>query len=481
MRTLLAVLLLAGRLAAQTPVSFTPFDALAPQLREALKITDPASRGPEIASLLKENVNEFALYAPGRSVFSTLAEENRLDKQVGTSGAAAGSTSLVSKGSTPALIGMAVEGGALYQSVSGNLVTFRLNPSGLARALAKNTYLLSATPVNASLLEKGVSRVSASASFDLSQGSTPGTFTAERSQLREAALRIDIFNKRDPRHRSHAASIRGLNRNMKPFVAAVTAYFAALSKTPGYDAWVLAQSQRLVELNPVNDEELLAAITEVADSFTDTFASDPQLQTLGSELIGSIKSFRGVRDALFKEIARSSVLTFEYAFDRLTVPADALALLPSGTVIPDLSTGRLIYSAPIGSFGEATLNGSATMFNSSLPQMRGRLRDVQVAGSLDFRLPEIQGIGKAVLTFAGMGAFLHQQPFGAKVKLRGVETADGVIKVFQTKLTLPAGSASGVRIPISLTVANRSEFITEKKEVRASIGMTFDLDKLFAH
>jgi len=87
-------------------------------------------------------------------------------------------------------------------------------------------------------------------------------------------------------------------------------------------------------------------------------------------------------------------------------------------------------------------------------------------------------VGKPVLTFAGLGVFLHQQPFGVKVKVRDVETTDGTIRVFQSKLTFPAGK-SGVRIPVSFTIANRSEFNTER-EVRGSIGMSFDLDKLFS-
>jgi hypothetical protein len=37
----------------------------------------------------------------------------------------------------------------------------------------------------------------------------------------------------------------------------------------------------------------------------------------------------------------------------------------------------------------------------------------------------------------------------------------------------------GVKVPLSLTVANRTEFIKEN-EVRANVGVTFDLDALFA-
>ena len=265
---------------------------------------------------------------------------------------------------------------------------------------------------------------------------------------------------------------------MRPFVASLTTYFTILKQMPGYDTWLIATSEELVNINPQDDEALKAALFEAGDEFATAFASNTELQRLGGAIADGIKSYRTQRDAVFKNIAKSSVLTFEYAFNKLTVPEAALAALPMGAVVPDVSTGRLIFSSPVGTVGEVTLNGSVTIFNSTLPHMTGNLRDVQIAGSLDLRLPELQAVGKPVLTFAGLGAFLHQQPFGVKVRLRDVETADGVIGVFQTKLTFPAGG-SGVQIPLSFTVANRSEFNTES-EIRGSIGLTFDVDKLFS-
>jgi len=164
------------------PVSFIPFEALAGDLKDVAAANDPVDvKKANIAAALAENTQELAQYALGAAVYSSLIEENRLDKQIGASAAGAGSTSLVSLGSVPALIGVAVESGALYQSVSGSVVTFRMNPAGLARALAKTSYLLSRPPGNAAILERGLSRLSVSASFDFEQGSSPGTFTGKRS------------------------------------------------------------------------------------------------------------------------------------------------------------------------------------------------------------------------------------------------------------------------------------------------------------
>lgn len=63
-------------------------------------------------------------------------EELRVDKQVGdAAGSAAGSTSLVSKGGTPAILALAVENGALAQDVNGTTVTFRGTPAGIIKAI----------------------------------------------------------------------------------------------------------------------------------------------------------------------------------------------------------------------------------------------------------------------------------------------------------------------------------------------------------
>src|SRR6266540_5145529 len=71
--------------------------------------------------------------------FAGILERRRIDKQVGAASGAAGSTSLVSGGSVPALIRLAVEYGGLIQAFDGTTVTFRTTPAKLIAALA-NAY-----------------------------------------------------------------------------------------------------------------------------------------------------------------------------------------------------------------------------------------------------------------------------------------------------------------------------------------------------
>jgi hypothetical protein len=462
-------------LAQNDAVSFVPFETLARDIRSAQGTR--VERARDYADFLRGDAQDLALYALGTKVYTALVEEGRIDKQLGASSAGPGSTSLVSRGSVPRLFGLAVESGALYQSVSGNTVTFRLNPSGLARAIATGSYLTSGPPLDPEILESGIDKASASASFDFQEGSSPGTFTGERSQLKEATVRYDVINKRDPRHPSHAAAIQTLAGDLSRFVMVVQRYYDVLRTLPGYDTWRTTTAQTLLSVNVQDDAALKVALVAIGDDFTRRFATNTDLQALANTMVAEIKSYRTIRDAAFASIEKSSVLTLEYAFNTLTVPAAALASLPAGVKVPDTSTARVVFASPLGSIGEATVNGSMTFFNSKIEGMDGSLRDVQVSGSIEVKLPELQSIGRPVLTFAGLGAFLKQQPFGVKVAIGAVETADGAIGVFQTKLTLPMG-ASGAQVPISFTLANRSEFNTEH-EIRGSIGLTFDFDRLF--
>ena len=78
-----------------------------------------------------------------------------------------------------------------------------------------------------------------------------------------------------------------------------------------------------------------------------------------------------------------------------------------------------------------------------------------------------------ILTFAGKYKRLMEDEMtsgGAKMKIKG-DMATG-----QLLFTIPI-KGSGFKIPISLTFANRTEFVKEK-EVRGNFGFTFDLDSI---
>src|SRR6185369_717492 len=85
--------------------------------RVVTRVPAPFSRGG--------NAGLFALAIALRkqaAVFVATAEDVRVDKQVGGSNSNSGSTSLVSKGSIPSILGYAVENGGLARDINGTTI-----------------------------------------------------------------------------------------------------------------------------------------------------------------------------------------------------------------------------------------------------------------------------------------------------------------------------------------------------------------------
>jgi hypothetical protein len=377
---------------------------------------------------------------------------------------------------TPKLLGLAVENGALLRTSNGTSVTFRTNPAGLVTALVKHNFLAS-NPAEQEGLVRGLSRFSAAFTFDTSRGPDPKQLLANYRQLAEVSGRFDLINRRDPRH---------------PSWFPVWQQFAAAE--PGS---ALAKSvEQLSEL--LDDDAYSNLIERTADELVDPNRSDTQAVLIKhfaqvaamlpkAEMahvvdlyVDYLKSQRSVYD----NIANSPILTIEYALNRspfaTSVDPNASGIAANPTSVgPDLSTIRLIYGQRFAGRSELTANVSMSMFNQLRAGMRGNIRDYQAGAKLDIPLPRLQNIGSGILTFSGLYSRLRQQPLGVPLQINGVNVDNtGNIGIFQAKLTIPMGS-SGLQIPLSFSYANRTELILEK-DVRAHIGITFDLDKLFA-
>ncbi len=146
-----------------------------------------------------ENMVPFLLCF-GQEGLASVIEAERIDKQVGSSSSSSGTTSLTSNGSVPDLLGLAVENGALTQSVSGTTVTFRGNPAGIIEALAKKDYFkIPAQHDEGDPNIRILRNISFALTFDISRGSTPNVFTGSGQQLASYSFRYDILNRRDPR------------------------------------------------------------------------------------------------------------------------------------------------------------------------------------------------------------------------------------------------------------------------------------------
>jgi hypothetical protein len=411
-----------------------------------------------------------------RGKFLVEAEEARTDKQVDGGPSNSGSTSLVVKGGAPSVLGFAVSNGALVQSQSGTTVTFRGNPIGIVKLLNNKTFDESYLEDEKDPTTRFLKKTSFSVSFDTDRGKTPGVFTADKQQVSAYSLRYEFVNERDPRDRKHEKALqRFLAEEGDTLAHAVFDTYTALImdiggkdgtplkgnkfKDPALQAWLEETNNILAAAEP---GEVEAKLKSQLDKFPtgDKLTSETRdaVNRFAQNFAGYVKA----RNKLFDEIAKGKVITFEYTNNR-EVNA------------PDLSNFRFIAETGIfGGKADLTANASLTIFNSRPAAGMKRIRDFQFAGQIDKPF-KVSGVGNFVFSFAGK----YERALENVTALDGtvLPNTKGDIAVGQIKLTVPF--LDGIKFPISMTFANRTELVREK-EVRGNFGFTFDMDKILA-
>jgi hypothetical protein len=92
------------------------------------------------------------------------------------------------------------------------------------------------------------------------------------------------------------------------------------------------------------------------------------------------------------------------------------------------------------------------------------------------RMGSAETVGAFVFSVAGKYTRQFENSFGDEGIM--IPNTKGTIAVGQFKLLVPV-KGSGAKIPVSVTFANRTELIKESV-VRANVGITYDLDTIFA-
>lgn len=389
-----------------------------------------------------------------RDEFIRDLEAARIDKQVGGGSGNAGSTTLVTKGGTPAIIGFAVENGGLTRTVDGTTITLRGNPIGMIEALQKKGFLTSYQDDSASarLLRK----LSFSASFDTSRGDTPGTFFANRQQLSGYSLRYEFKNDRDPRNEKYKTQWETLVRDHAQEVANDLSRIQRFFDThPTYNSWLEKAKEAVAT---AASADLPSVVTRQFEALQEIEIPD-ELRAMLESFRTDFTSYRGERSKLLEIVANAPIFTFEYVNSRRPGLID---------------TSNFKFIAETGLFkgkGDLTYNGSFTLFNANPGPGMKRLRDFDNSLRLDIPLGDVRKVGNFVLTFAGQYKRLTEN------EMPGMDN-EGDIASGQLLFTVPI-KGTGFKIPFSVSFANRTEFVKEK-EVRGNFGFTLDLDALFA-
>jgi hypothetical protein len=420
-------------------------------------------------------------------------EAARTDKRLGADAKSSGTTTLVSKGGIPLIFSLATEHGAAVSTTSGTSITFHFNPVGLTDYLRNLTtqtddnFSIVAPPDNR--FRRFWRRTSFGLTFDTSRGVETPTFTGSREQLSQISFRHEFLKKRNPTRAGFAAATQAFTYNYalktsKQQFDALTALLSENSPTfrnQSYLDWEAITNTKLAVLQLKNKngsltdltviEENKKAIADVVvqqlDVFpVEEFKKDQSSVAAFAQWAAAEDVYEKAKEDYLRRLSREQQFTFEYINNR-------------ELNAPDSSNVRLIFERGTSGGVDFTFNGSFTAFHSrpSNPVMLmmpaqtekfKRLRDFSFATQMDLPLGDLvkNGTFSLAAKYQRMNtdAFVFNNMIFTGIK--------GDILAAQAKLNLGLGK-SGFFLPLSLTYANRSELIKEKKS-RGNFGFTVD-------
>jgi hypothetical protein len=412
------------------------------------------------------------------------ADLNRIDKQVGQTAAAGNSSSTVSTGSVPWLIGVALEHGAVTQSVENNLITFRGNIANVIKAAKLKDYIQSYRAGEDNMFVRNISKASFSISYNTAQGASANNL--QTGSLAGYSFHIDLYNHRDPRDMRYDADWDRLLANLGDVANANGKFFTTISKNHRSELrlWQ-ARADAVFKTLPPSAESprILAAFQAVADDFVATFGGFDDALKAAHNVAVAADDYGKQKGQVVYRIMHSPIVSVEYVGTKQSstqLPQSSSSTLTVAGSLPDLSTINVILETYLLKDSQFTLNASTSLFNTTPAGSKiGNVRDYRFAGQADIPLPEIPPLGKPTLSLSGLFLSLLEEPLGQQVLVNGVaQSRTGNIGLFQAKVSFPVKNA-GIAIPISITASNRTELIKEN-DVRGSVGVTFNLDHIFA-
>jgi hypothetical protein len=461
-------------------------------LREFLNIL----RGP--------NMTKAALYAAGKSGYESLlnaAEQARMDKQTGSTPSSSGTTSLVSKGVVPQVLGFAVENGALTETDNSTTATFRGTGIGVARLLAGAQQFPYCAIVDYSC-ESGIVRALDGASFSLtfntsqnapasSTGNTSSNaslFSGTANQIAGWSARYDFHVRRklsDAGYRtSWEAAIQnlGADQTATAYLTSVEAAFGKIRTTPEYENWLQKYVQQLRDPQSASEDSFKRVLARAVESLVEIARSqDSKFDSAARNLLTSLGGYLGTRDKALNAVVNRVTYSFEYDDNR-----------PSNQ--PTQSVGKFILSGrpDSGEKWQITFNSSISWYDQAPPQSAvKRLRYGQAALQVDRALMK----PAATIGVALGGGYYFQYmadnslltlPNSALAPGTSIPLAGNASALLNTKGAVHLGQAqvtfsikgTGIKIPLALSVSNRTELI-KASNVVGHFGITYDLDSLF--
>jgi hypothetical protein len=413
-------------------------------------------------------------------------EEARTDKQLEAPANTAGSTSLVSKGAVPSILGFAVENGALTQSATATAVTLRGSLVGWLDLLQNQDFIASYAD------EARAVRALRAVSYSLTLNTSPEVLPAEESagpglspaavtaqfkqidkQLTSYSIRVALLDHRDPRRAANRQMVGKALLDKGIAINTSLNFLDPLLNSDEYEQW-LRQSQSMLANPGLSEGEVLRILGQRVELLRQMAgARVPDLADQVERALNAFAAYNKARKDVFNSLKKHPLVTAEFVANRPgTLPDQRmLRMIAEGQWGPRLDlTGNIAWN-----FQERPADSPP-----GTPQL-GQLRDFQASVQAEFSLggrtkaSDAANMTKPSLAFAYLSQDVKEN---AAVSFAGKTFAitPGRIHVAQAKITFPVKGA-GVKIPFSISASNRTELIQEKT-VRAHIGLTLDFDAL---
>jgi hypothetical protein len=463
------------------------------------------SNSASVQSFVNATATNFALQATISSVLGDLGQK-RLDQQLGANSSASGTTSLVSKAGSAELLALALNTGALTQSVNGTTATLSTNADQLFRLVTgRHPDCLLNTFKCESLgwFETDVlNPTNISATFDLAQQSSQTTTTTGQAsgttpitvsnaaipigagRLSGVTARYQVRNKFDPRDSQFQKKWQALvtsdamtSQAGEKLLNAAHDVDAIITKS----AKPLDDEGRKVLLKAAQDDPTGARLM---DAFHNYFSNMPQAlmhdQKLATAVSQTAQYQAAYHDALQQVLdqAAGTLLTFEYSFDR---PLNQ----------PETHSIKLIYAHDFKSMGMLTVNGTVSLYGGAIPAgaKYGRVRDGQLSTEYDRTLT---GQGGSIQTQLSLAGYWQYQPNPSILNIPAGTVAPGTniplpngtqefvgtagsLWVAQVKFTVKA--SRGINIPLGVSWSNKTDLLQGNK-IGAQVGISYNFSSL---
>ena len=458
-------------------------------LAKLTKASPPSDKDDALSAVSGSIWKLLPANATSKAMLQDILSHRRTDVQTAAASGSSGSTSATSPVLLPALFGFAFEHNSLTRTVTGTTTTFSLNPVNLvcgARMDANGNSLASSIARrDDETCKTFANRFAITASFDTSRSGQPAALEALKlktlsNQFSELGVRVELINRR----KLTAAAYE------KAHAESLTKWFSeATALQRSLDAFIQDRDTRtlIAEVGKRLGDELDGAAwqtltvdkrTTIIEGILKDIRLPERLQAaIMPRWLATLRADRVHQDA----VANAAVLTFDYTFQQPDLAKEAIGtIVPKDVRPPNLHTARLNFAKGIPGYRlDLRTTTSSSWFQETRPGMPGKFRDFRFSGEAQFKMREIQNYGTPTLSFAGLYAYLHQQPLGlGLVAFNDAAIKEkGHIRLLQIKLTLPTSNAA-ITFPISFTYSNRTELIKES-EVRGQIGFAFNLDALF--